>query len=135
MPQREYAFDRIFSLQHTLSMENVIQIVVALSDPNRLRSLALMAGDGEVCVCEVCYALEIAQPKASKHLAALREAGLVRARRDAQWTFYGLADDLPSWGQALINAALLGMSGSAVHAADLQRLHKMPVRPPRTRVH
>jgi ArsR family transcriptional regulator, arsenate/arsenite/antimonite-responsive transcriptional repressor len=113
-------------------MENVTQILAALADPIRLRSLALMLRQGDLCVCETCYALEIAQPKASKHLATLRDAGLVVSRRDAQWTFYALAGDLPDWARALIDAAVQGLAGDAIHAADQGRLKRMPGRPSRT---
>ncbi|HXP95791.1 MAG TPA: metalloregulator ArsR/SmtB family transcription factor [Telmatospirillum sp.] len=115
-------------------MENVTQLLTALADPIRLRSVALMARQGELCVCETCYALEIAQPKASKHLATLRDAGLVKVRRDAQWTFYALADDLPDWGRVLVDAAIQGLIDDVVHIADQDRLKRMPGRPPRTRV-
>ena len=59
----------------------------ALSDRTRLRILMLLSAEGELCVCELTHALAIPQPKASKHLAILRAAGLVRMRRDAQWSY------------------------------------------------
>ena len=59
----------------------------ALSDPTRLRLLNLM-GDGEVCVCFFVEALEESQPKISRHLAYLRRAGVVSARRDGKWIHY-----------------------------------------------
>jgi ArsR family transcriptional regulator len=114
-------------------MENLTQILTALADPIRLRSLALMTRQGELCVCETCYALQIAQPKASKHLATLRDAGLVRVRRDAQWTFYAPADDLPAWARTMIDAAVQGLADDETHLADQDRLKRMPGRPPRTR--
>lgn len=115
-------------------MENVTRILTALADPIRLRSLALMVREGELCVCEACFALEIAQPKASKHLATLRDAGVAKVRRDAQWTFYAPTDDLPAWGQAIVDAAVLGLADDPIHHADHDRLRRMPGRPFRTRV-
>ena len=47
--------------------------------------------DGETCVCDLTAALEIPQPTASRHLAHLRRAGLVRARKDGLWAHYSLA--------------------------------------------
>jgi ArsR family transcriptional regulator len=63
----------------------------ALADTTRLRILGLLL-TGEVCVCEIHGALRIPQPKASRHLAYLRRAGLVATRRDGLWVHYRLAD-------------------------------------------
>lgn len=62
----------------------------ALGDPTRLRILGLLL-EGEVCVCDLHASLDISQPKASRHLASLRRAGLVAARRDGLWMHYRLA--------------------------------------------
>ena len=61
----------------------------ALADPTRLRILALLSG-GEVCVCHIHEALNVPQSTASRHLAYLRRAGLVEARRDGMWVHYSL---------------------------------------------
>jgi len=62
----------------------------ALADPTRLRILGLLL-TGEVCVCHIHESLRIQQPKASRHLAYLRRAGLVDTRRDGLWIHYRLA--------------------------------------------
>ena len=62
----------------------------ALGDRTRLRLLNLMSA-GEVCVCFFVEALDEPQPKISRHLAFLRKAGLVSARRDAKWMHYSVA--------------------------------------------
>ncbi|NNN07425.1 MAG: metalloregulator ArsR/SmtB family transcription factor [Elusimicrobia bacterium] len=62
----------------------------AFADQTRLRILALLSR-GELCVCDITSALKIAQPKASRHLAYLRGAGLVRVRREGLWKHYSLA--------------------------------------------
>jgi ArsR family transcriptional regulator len=61
----------------------------ALADRTRLRLLNLVA-DGEVCVCFFVAVLGEPQPKISRHLGVLREAGLVAARRDGKWMHYRL---------------------------------------------
>lgn len=61
----------------------------ALADETRLRILGLLLA-GEVCVCDIHESLKIPQPKASRHLAYLRRAGLVSARRDGLWIHYRL---------------------------------------------
>lgn len=62
----------------------------ALADGTRLRILGLLMA-GEVCVCDIHETLRIPQPKASRHLAYLRRAGLVEARREGLWMHYRLA--------------------------------------------
>jgi ArsR family transcriptional regulator len=62
----------------------------ALADPTRLRLLNLIA-DREICVCYFVGILGIPQPKVSRHLAYLRRAGLVLARREGKWMHYRLA--------------------------------------------
>lgn len=61
----------------------------ALGDRTRLRLLNLLAG-GEICVCFLVEVLGEPQPKVSRHLAYLRHAGLVEARRDGKWIHYRL---------------------------------------------
>jgi ArsR family transcriptional regulator len=68
---------------------DLVTLFQALSDPTRLRLLNLMAA-GEVCVCYFVEILDDPQPKISRHLAYLRRAGLVVARRDGKWMHYGL---------------------------------------------
>ena len=62
-----------------------------LSDPTRLRLLNLLAG-GETCVCELTDTLRIVQPKVSRHLAQLKRAGLVDARREGKWMHYRVVE-------------------------------------------
>src|SRR5712692_9890662 len=62
----------------------------ALGDATRLRLLNLMEA-GEVCVCFFVEVLGQPQPKVSRHLAFLRKAGLVTARREAKWMHYSIA--------------------------------------------
>lgn len=62
---------------------------MALADRTRLRLLNLM-GDDEVCVCYFVEVLQSNQPKISRHLAYLRRAGLVGARREAKWMHYSI---------------------------------------------
>jgi ArsR family transcriptional regulator len=102
-------------------METVFK---ALADSTRLRILGLLL-TGEVCVCHINEALKIPQPKASRHLAYLRRAKLVDARREGTWMHYRLAT-LPD--------VVLGTVQSAVtHALrhqpevqkDLARLEKL----------
>lgn len=62
-------------------------LFAALSDSTRLRLLNLMNGR-EVCVCYFVEILAQSQPKISRHLAYLRRAGIVAARREGKWMHY-----------------------------------------------
>jgi ArsR family transcriptional regulator len=68
----------------SFNMERFFQ---ALGDNTRLRLLNLM-GDQEICVCYFVEILEQGQPKISRHLAYLRRAGIVEARREGKWMHY-----------------------------------------------
>src|SRR5439155_23645777 len=63
----------------------------ALADRTRLRLLNLI-GDKEVCVCFFVEIIDANQPKISRHLAYLRRAGIVTARREGKWMHYRLAE-------------------------------------------
>jgi ArsR family transcriptional regulator len=70
-------------------MRDLSLFFAALADENRLRLLYLMK-DGEICVCYLQGVLRANQPKISRHLAYLKRAGLVEARRDGKWMHYRL---------------------------------------------
>ncbi len=71
-------------------MKNTAQLFKALSDETRLRVLALLTA-GELCVCDLVAVLELPQSTVSRHLAYLRNAGLVADRRQGVWMFYRFA--------------------------------------------
>jgi ArsR family transcriptional regulator len=75
-----------------------------LSDPTRLRLLNLLAC-GETCVCELTDTLHVVQPRVSRHLARLKRAGLVEARRNGKWTHYRWAKH----GDPLVRHVLGGL--------------------------
>ncbi len=75
----------------------------ALADHTRLRLLNLM-GDDEVCVCFLVEALGVTQPKISRHLAYLRRAGIVTARREGKWMHYRLEKPQDPHALAILSA-------------------------------
>jgi len=79
-------------------------IFKTLSDPTRLRLLNLLAC-GETCVCELTDTLRVVQPKVSRHLAHLKRAGLVEARREGKWMHYRWA----THGNSLVRHVLAGL--------------------------
>ena len=100
-----------------------------LSDDTRIRLLMLLQSEGELCVCELSHALALSQPKISRHLAQLRDSGLVKTRRAGQWMYYRLNAALPTWEKNVISATLKGCCDINPFIADLRVLQKMPNRP------
>jgi ArsR family transcriptional regulator len=74
----------------------------AFSDRTRLRILHLLR-DGELCVCDLVATIGAPQPKVSRHLAYLRRAGLVRARKEGLWSYYTLAPARDPFHQKLLD--------------------------------
>lgn len=74
----------------------------ALADPIRRRILAMLLDADELCVCHLHSALDVPQPKVSRHLAVLREAGVVLARRDGVWMHYRICPQLPDWALRIL---------------------------------
>ena len=95
----------------------------ALADATRLRILGLLL-TGEVCVCHIHESLKISQPKASRHLAYLRRAGLVDTRRDGLWIHYRMAKLPDPVLQALSQAVTHGLSHMDIVHRDANRLAK-----------
>ena len=130
MQSIEYAIDCIFESMHIQRMKQ-IETFQMLGDQTRLRALFLIHAMGELCVCELVAALDLSQPKISRHLAALRDAGLLSSRRDAQWVFYNLNPSLPAWQLQAVQAALTGIKDEQILKTDAERLRGMKNRPER----
>lgn len=93
----------------------------ALADETRLRLLALLH-DGEVCVCHLQASLRLPQPTISRHLAYLRKAGLVTARRDGVWIHYRLAAPASAVVEQIVGSALHAMTHADSTVTDVARL-------------
>jgi ArsR family transcriptional regulator len=104
----------------------------ALSHPMRLRALLLLKQEGELCVCELTYALALAQPVISRHLGQLKEAGLLLSRRQGLWVYYRVSDRLPEWVSQVIQTTITGVSATSPYQDDRQALQAMLDRPNQT---
>ncbi|MDZ7754547.1 MAG: metalloregulator ArsR/SmtB family transcription factor [Gammaproteobacteria bacterium] len=102
----------------------------ALAHPLRLRAVVLLHHEGALCVCELTHALEVSQPMISRHLALLREAGVVQDRRDGLWVHYRLHPQLPDWAAQVVARAGTGLAGQPPYRRDREALAAMPDRPP-----
>jgi ArsR family transcriptional regulator len=100
-----------------------------LSDATRLRTLMLLQREDELCVCELTHALGLSQPKISRHLAQLRDSGVVLARRAGLWMYYRINRELPPWALANLKNTLDGLQDAAPFAEDFRVLAGMPDRP------
>lgn len=93
----------------------------AFSDRTRLRILHLLRS-GETCVCDLVDVLGVPQPKVSRHLAYLRRAGLVVARRDGLWMHYALAGAKSEFHKSLLNCLTCCFQSVPELKEDAERL-------------
>jgi len=101
----------------------------ALSNEIRLRCLMLMQLEGELCVCELIHALNLSQPMISRHLALLRDNGLVKDRRAGQWVYYSISPELDEWAKNILQITALANCEQSPFSDDLLTLTDMPNRP------
>ena len=71
-------------------MREILSITKALADENRLRALYALQS-GELCLCQIIELLGLAPSTVSKHMAILRQARLIEARKEGRWMYYRLA--------------------------------------------
>jgi len=104
-----------------------IQLFKCLSDETRLNATLLIFREEELCVCELMEALADSQPKISRHLAQLRQNGLLKDQRKGQWVFYRLHPELPQWALHIIEST--AQSQGLELAQFQQKLRYMNNRP------
>lgn len=97
----------------------------ALSDGTRLRCLLLLVAEERLCVCEFVHALELSQPRISRHLGHLRDLGIVADERHGQWVHYRLHPELPGWAREVLEATVQAHGLGPLR----NRLATMPRRP------
>ncbi len=100
-----------------------------LADGTRLRCLLLMQSEGELCVCELTHALNLSQPKISRHLAHLRDAGVLIARRNGTWMYYRINPELQNWALDILQITLDGVRHTEPFVSDRKILAGMDNRP------
>jgi ArsR family transcriptional regulator len=100
---------------------DIVQLFAALADPTRLRLLNLMNGR-KVCVCHFVEILKQGQPKISRHLAYLRRAGIVEARREGKWMHYRIEPPADTRAASILDVTLRSFETDRNMQADLARL-------------
>ena len=96
----------------------------ALADRTRLRLLNLIRGD-EVCVCFFVEILKTNQPKISRHLAYLRRAGIVGARREGQWIHYRVVEPSDPDAARVLKDVMSWLANDKEMQRDRERLEKV----------
>jgi ArsR family transcriptional regulator, arsenate/arsenite/antimonite-responsive transcriptional repressor len=100
-------------------VQEILTIFKALSEETRLRILKLLE-NGELCVCDIVAALDTIQPKVSFHLSVLKEAGLIKDRKQGKWVHYRMNDE-DMFRRFLLLSALERISAETV-SEDTRRL-------------
>lgn len=99
--------------------EKLLYVLKALSDETRLRILNLLY-EKELCVCDIMAILQISQAKASRHLIYMKNAGLVKDRKHAQWVYYSiLKDEQLKFVDSLVSENLRSLD---IYQNDLENL-------------
>ncbi len=108
---------------------NPVQFYKCLADETRLRCLMLIEHEGELCVCELTEALDESQPKISRHLAQLRQCGLLLDRKQGQWVYYRINPSLPGWAKSVLQQTNDGNKAFLkTNVANLSRMGDRPNR-------
>jgi ArsR family transcriptional regulator len=102
-------------------LQSLPGLFAALADPTRLRLLNLMARR-EVCVCYFVEILGQGQPKISRHLAYLRKAGIVAARRDGKWMHYRILLQADDTAASLLSTLLTAFDNDPQMKAERAQL-------------
>ena len=105
---RKYPLERLFQ---------------AFADPTRLRLINLMAAQ-EICVCYFVEVIGAPQPKISRHLAYLRRAGIVAARRDGKWMHYRIMPQADEAAASILSAVLDSLASDKQMQADRAKLER-----------
>lgn len=89
----------------TLSPDSLLK---AVAEPTRLRIVLLLRQYDELCVCHLQDYLGLPQPKISRHLKTLRDAGIVTDRREGQWVHYRISPAMPAWAHTVLDGLAKG---------------------------
>lgn len=106
-------------------MKEFIAITKALADENRVRILLALRA-GELCVCQLIELLALAPSTVSKHMAILKQAGLVDSRKDGRWAYYRLAGkEAPPMVRQAIEWVVESAGSNARAREDEKRLQEI----------
>jgi len=107
-----------------ICMKKITQFFKSLSDPTRVRIVWLLQSGGELCVCDLMEVLDLPQSTVSRHLAYLRNAGLVTDQRKGVWMYYRLPEELTEFSAGIFNVLQPAANDSQQAVVDRQRLNE-----------
>ena len=102
-------------------MKTITQLFKSLSDPTRIRIIWILQFGGELCVCDLMAVLELPQSTVSRHLAYLRNAGLVDDQRKGVWMYYRLPEHVNDIIAEIL--AVVRLTGKDSEQAALDQHH------------
>lgn len=108
-------------VQKSYNIENLFK---ALADGTRLRLISLI-GESEVCVCFLVEILKTSQPKISRHLAYLRRAQIVVARREGKWMHYRLTDPPDEHAARILREVRASLTKHPEFQRDREKLERV----------
>ena len=111
-------------MQEEPNMQNEAAFFKVLADSTRLRLAVLLSIRGETCVCGLAEALNVPQYNISRHLAIMRSAGVVQAKRKGTWMFYKLSKARNRLEQCLHECFRDCLAGHRTVKTDMKRLSK-----------
>jgi len=99
-----------------------VELFSLLSDETRLRCVIMLQRERELCVCEISQIIGSNQPKISRHLALMRNSGLVLDERRGQWIYYSLNQELPQWAKRIIESASDNLIKKEPYFSDVRKI-------------
>jgi ArsR family transcriptional regulator len=103
-------------------MEESLNMAKALADGNRMRVVAALLRNDELCVCQIVEMLGLATATVSRHMSILQNARVVQSRKDSRWVFYRMTQDFP---ETLKNWLEQSLANSRQIKADNRQLKKI----------
>jgi ArsR family transcriptional regulator len=111
----------IGNIRYVLHMNKLVAVSKAIADPSRVRILSALRG-GELCVCELCDALDMTQSTLSTHLQVIRAADLVTTRMVGKWNYYAIAPDAKRLLESLFDFFAPSLAADRKLTKDAARL-------------
>ncbi len=103
---------------------NAVKIFKALSDETRLRAMTLLL-EGEICVCHIMEVLSLPQSTVSRHLAYLKNSGLVNDTRKGVWNYYSINEDDSKFIKTILKSIQICIQENDKYQDDLTKLRKL----------
>ena len=105
-------------------MRDLLAVMKALADENRLRIVAALHGR-ELCLCQIVELLGLATSTVSRHTTILQQARLVRSRKEGRWTYFRLDEDAASQADEATALVVRALKGDAQAREDVKRLRQI----------